>query len=154
MAASFAHRDELIDAAVTVDIERRLAFVGGWTRNPFSASALSQDFVIRALDVDTGALRWEARSPGADCPPAPQRCQAHAKLVVADSETVYGAGFQGESGNSIPGTGFLRAYDSKSGRLRWQQTVDVEAMDATHGTVLVLTPSTGADAILQAYDGK
>ena len=144
----------MIDAAVSVDFEGRLAFVAGWTANPFVATSVDQDFVIHALDAETGALRWEARTPGADCRP-PQHCQVHAKLVVADSGTVYGAGFKGESGHSIPGTGFLRAYEARSGRLRWEQDLDVEAIAATRGGVFVLTPgSREDDAILRAFDGK
>jgi hypothetical protein len=39
--------------------------------------------------------------------------------------------------------------------LKWQQDVDVEAIAATRGTVVILTPGAGADdVILQAYDGK
>lgn len=143
------------DAVVAIDVERRLVFVGGWTHNPFSTSVSAQDFVIHALNVDTGILRWEARSPGADCSAPFGRCFAHARLVVADSGTVYGAGFHGEPGTPIPGTGFIRAYDANSGRFRWEQTVDVEAIAATTGTVVVLTPgSTEDDVILRAYDGK
>ena len=143
-----------IDAVVAIDIERRLVFVAGWTRNIFYET-IDQDFVIRALHADTGALQWEGRTPGLACPAPPVHCQVHAKLVLADSGTVYGAGFQGEDGRSKPGTGFLRAYDASSGRFQWEQPVDVEAIAATRGTVLVLTPGTNADdVILRAYDGK
>ena len=46
-------------------------------------------------------------------------------------------------------------YDADSGRFRWEQTVDVEAIAATAGTVVVLTPAgTEDDMILRAYDGS
>jgi outer membrane protein assembly factor BamB len=145
-----------INAAIAVDVERGMAFVGGWTLNPFTGSSLNQDFVVFGLDADSGAPRWEARTPGPDCA-TPPPCRLHAKLVVADSGSVYAAGFQGESGQSIAGTGFLRSYESGSGRLRWQaDDVDVEAIVATSGTVVVVTPGDGGpdEAILRAYDGK
>ena len=144
------------DAAVAADVERRLVFVAGWTHNIFrSGTDTTQDFVIRALHADTGELRWEARTPGGACPPLPVRCFAHARLLTAERGTVYGTGFQGELNFSIPGTGFLRAYDASSGRLLWEQPVDVEAIGATGGTVVVLTPEPGADeVILRAYDGR
>jgi outer membrane protein assembly factor BamB len=117
---------------IAADMEKRLVFVAGWTHNFFSNS-FSQDFVIRALHADTGGLRWEARTPGAACPPAPVHCLAHARLVIADAGTVYGVGFQGELNFSIPGTGVLRAYDAISGRFLWEEPVDVEAIGATGG---------------------
>jgi outer membrane protein assembly factor BamB len=142
------------DAVVTLDVEQRLVFVGGWTQNPFQGFG-RQDFVIHALKVGNGDLRWEQRSPGADCPP-PTLCQFHATLVVADSGTVYGAGFQVDSGASLPGTGFLRAYEARSGQLRWEDDdVDVLAMSATRGAVIVLTPgATEDEVVLRAYDGN
>ena len=144
------------DAVVAIDVEKQSVFAAGWTANPFSQSSASVDFVIHALSLDTGLLRWEARSPGADCSAPFGRCFAHARLVVADSDTVYGAGFNGEPSIPIPGSGFLRAYNAKTGELRWQDDdVDVEAIAATTGTVVVLTPGAGPnDVILRAYDGK
>ena len=148
----------LIDAAVAVDVDGRLAFVGGWTRSTDPAAfSFDQDFVIHALHTDTGALRWEARTRAPGCPlPGVGRCQAHVRLVVVDSRTVYGAGFQGETGISIPGTGFLQAYESQSGLLRWQDDdVDVQAIAATKGSVVILTPGANPDEVmLRAYDGK
>jgi len=39
--------------------------------------------------------------------------------------------------------------------LLWEQPVDVEAIAATGGVVVVLTPGAGAnDVILRAYDGN
>ena len=78
------------------------------------------------------------------------------RLVVVDSRTVYGAGFRGETGISIPGTGFLQAYESQSGLLRWQDDdVDVQALAATKGSVVILTPGADPDEVmLRAYDGR
>jgi len=148
----------LIDAAVAVDVDGRLAFVGGWTRSTDPAAfSFDQDFVIHALNTSTGVLRWEARSRAPGCPqPGVGRCQAHMRLVVVDSRTVYGAGFLGETGISIPGTGFLQAYESQSGLLRWQDDdVDVQALAATKGSVVILTPGADSDEVmLRAYDGR
>jgi hypothetical protein len=81
---------------------------------------------------------------GRRLPPAPVHCLAHARLGIADAGTVYGVGFQGELNFSIPGTGVLRAYDASSGRFLWEEPVDVEAIGATGGVVVVLTPGASA----------
>jgi outer membrane protein assembly factor BamB len=137
------------NVALAVDSERKLAFFAGRILAPF-AGFPREDFVIRALDVFTGALRWEARY-AADCT-SQNPCSLFAVLVAAEGGTVYGAGFkQSVPATAIPGTGFLRAYDSKTGKLRWHQDVDVDAIAATKKTVLVLTPSTEPDVVLRAY---
>ena len=146
------------NAALTVDTERQLVFVGGWTRS-LSPGAFSfdNDFVVQALEARSGALRWDGRTRAPQClPPGVGGCLAFARIVVADSGTVYGAGFLGENGMSTPGTGFLRAYEANSGELRWQDDdVDVQAIAATSGTVVVLTPGAVEDeVILRAYDAK
>jgi outer membrane protein assembly factor BamB len=147
------------DAVVAIDIEARQAFVAGWTQNPLEPRGRfsAVDFVVRALSVDTGTLRWEARTPGPACVDIFSPCFAHARLVVADSGTVYAAGFRTEPfGVPTSGTGFIRAHDATSGKLRWQDDdVDVLGIGATSGILVVLTPGAAdEDVILRAYDGK
>jgi glucose dehydrogenase len=90
-------------------------FVAGFTSAPSGA----RDFLVRAYDVHTGALRWRSQvKKGSD---------DFASGVVTDGQSVF------VSGNAlISGHGYdwvLRAYDANTGALLWENLFDLAGQD-------------------------
>jgi hypothetical protein len=145
------------NAAVAVDIERRLAFVAGWVR--WVPGRFNQEaFLVRAYDTEAGTLAWE------DQYPSPQLCLCHAHDVVVEKGQVIAVGVG-------PGTWLVRAYDARNGSLRWSDEFapvgatsnefllgGAVAVAIDSGGVFVAGSGTNAsgnsDFILRAYDAK
>jgi hypothetical protein len=146
------------NAAVAVDIERRLAFVAGWVR--WVPGRQNQEaFLVRAYDTGTGVLRWEDQFPSASL------CICQARDVVVDRGRVIAVG-------AGPGTWLVRAYEARHGDLLWSDEFapvggigpnpfDAEgalAVAIDGGRVFVggsgVNASGDADLILRTYDAK
>jgi outer membrane protein assembly factor BamB len=146
------------NAAVAVDIERRLAFVAGWVR--WVPGRQNQEaFLVRAYDTASGILRWEDQFPSASV------CICQAKDVVVDGGRVIAVG-------AGPGTWLVRAYEARHGDLLWSDEFapiggigpnpfDAEgalAIAMAGGRVFVggsgVNASGDADLILRTYDAK
>jgi hypothetical protein len=91
-------------------------FAGGFSTNAEG----NQDFLVRAYDSKTGALRWED-----------QRDYAGFN-DVAEALAVWGGQvFAAGSGERAAGNQdfLVRAYDAKSGALRWEDRADIAGLN-------------------------
>jgi len=149
-------RTGLADAAVAVDTEHRVAFVTGYEFKSFAPPppTFRGVLVVRAYDTETGILRWEDQFP---VPP-----EASCECLGLDGVAVKGRMYV--VGRRSTGNWLVRAYDSHSGDLLWQDEVAVVtgsfsmAVAADRGRVFVagaaLNAAGNLDFILRTYDAK
>jgi glucose dehydrogenase len=127
-------------------------FAAGFGTN----AAGNQDFLVRAYDAKSGALRWEDRVDKAGLNDA-------AFALAVEGGQVFAAGF---GTNAAGNQDFLiRAYQAKDGALLWEDQVDHAGFDDTAfalavGEGLLFAAGSGQrtagnqDFLVRAYDVK
>jgi outer membrane protein assembly factor BamB len=102
-------RGKFFDTAKVVDVHAGRVFVAGY----LTATNGRPDFAVLAFDAATGQVLWESL----DDPSGAGQGNA-AWAVRAKGDGVFALGEIGNARNL-----FLRAYDARTGAIRWEQTV-------------------------------
>jgi len=136
-----------------IAVEGERVFVAGFSTN----ASGNADFLVRAHDTRTGKLLWMDNFDNAGGDDL-------AFAVKADGARAYAAGFVSTAAGTLALA--IRAYDSKTGRLLWQNQIDpgsgffnfFEDL-AVHGNLVfaagVVHRGTGnRDWLVRAYDAK
>ena len=101
------------DAAVAVVADRGLVFASGYVTN----ASGNRDLMVRAYEARTGTLRWENQFDRAGRRDEPDRLN----LAVADGRVLVGGRAAKSDGTA---DWFVRAYDTQTGFLLWQDFFD------------------------------
>jgi outer membrane protein assembly factor BamB len=156
--------------AIAADIERHVAYVGGWVRRVPLERSNQEALVVRAYDTQTGVIYWEDQYPGPGADPFVDRCLCQAHDLTVDKGRVFAVG-------SAHGFGaarwIVRSYDVEVGNLIWSDdfapvggvgsaTPDLfhgaRAIAVDGGRVFVAGSGFNADGnedfIVRAYDAK
>jgi hypothetical protein len=157
------------DQAQAVVIAGGLAYVAGvigvsGADDPCVAQGLGNcNFVVRAYDAKTGALRWQdSHDNGAGG-------YDEANGISVKGDTVFAVGDVAGAFFGLPDI-HVRAYDARTGALRWADTFDAGLFDAAaqvaaFGDLVVVAgaggpgcvlpdPTSDCDAIVRAYDAR
>ena len=131
-----------------------LVFVGGTALN---SSRTSFDFMVRAYDLDTGALRWQdVLERGGD----PDTVLD----LTVEGDRVFAVG-QGGPGGIFNGDIIVRAYQATTGAVLWEDQFDVAGGDdnltavaAQGGRIVacgaVTNPQGNYDFFVRVYDAR
>jgi hypothetical protein len=147
-----ADKAGLNDAAFALAVEGGQVFAAGFGTN----AAGNQDFLIRAYQAKDGALLWEDQVDHAGFDDI-----AFALAVGGGGVFVAGSGERAAGNQDF----LVRAYEAKSGALRWEDQVDpaggfdgVNALAVEGGRLFAAGFVTNAagnfDALLRAYEAK